>query len=364
VIFKEDWGKCKERFDAFWEGEIIDRCVISVTSPRNKPLDMGSENKEAKSLAEKWLDCDYRYNQAIHNFSQTFFGGEAFPNFQINLGPGVLAAFMGATFTLHEDTVWFSHPPLLSDWNSLLKVDFDVNSEMWKIAYEIADFFIKRANGEYMVCNTDLGGTLDIAASFRSTGQLLMDLYDYPEEIKAFRDKIDDVWLKCYGRIQELVNKYQDGSSDWYPTWCREKRSYAIQCDFAAMISPAQFEDFAQPSLIRQSEALDRVIYHWDGPGQISHLDHLLDIESINGIQWCPGDGQPGGCDERWYPLYKRIQEKGKKLIITYVDPAKIEKLLDNISPEGVFLSGVRCDTEDEARRLIKMVEKWSAKKS
>jgi hypothetical protein len=52
-------------------------------------------------------------------------------------------------------------------------------------------------------------------------------------------------------------------------------------------------------------------IYHWDGPGQIPHLGSLLDIKPLTAIQWTPGDGKPGACDECWFPFYRRIQEKG-----------------------------------------------------
>ena len=38
MIYKEDFEKVKERYEAFLEGEIIDRALISITAPRNKPL--------------------------------------------------------------------------------------------------------------------------------------------------------------------------------------------------------------------------------------------------------------------------------------------------------------------------------------
>lgn len=358
MIFKDDWEKCKERFDAFWSGDMLDRCCVSVTAPRTKPLVTGAENKSAGSLEEKWLDCAYRYEQAIYAFSHTFYGGEAFPNFQINLGPGVVAAFMGAPYALKEDTVWFGVEPVLNNWSSLPGLRFREDSEMWQAVVALARYYTERARGDFKVCNTDLGGTLDIAASLRGTEQLLIDLLDNRDEVLELCRIIDDIWLSCYDKVQRIINDHQEGSTDWYPTWCREKRSYAIQCDFSAMISPAAFVDFAMPSLIRQAKSLDRAIYHLDGPGQLPHLEHLLEIDAIDGIQWVPGQGQPGGCDERWFPYYRRIQEKGRKLIIMQVEPAKIGILLDAISPRGVLLADVRCRSEAEAMDLLKLVEK------
>ena len=36
--FKNDWEECKDRLDAFWEGEIVDRCCTGVVASRASPL--------------------------------------------------------------------------------------------------------------------------------------------------------------------------------------------------------------------------------------------------------------------------------------------------------------------------------------
>ena len=137
---------------------------------------------------------------------------------------------------------------------------------------------------------------------------------------------------------------------------------YTLQCDFSVMISPSQFEEFVKPTLVRQAKFLDKAIYHLDGPGQIPHLEQILDINEINAIEWVPlpksGIYMDTGSEE-WYPMYKRIQEKGKKLVLRGIDPNRIEKLLDNISPKGLFIS-TNCETEEDAKELIRKVEKWS----
>lgn len=32
--YKENWGKSKQRIEAFWKGEILDRCCVSVFAPK------------------------------------------------------------------------------------------------------------------------------------------------------------------------------------------------------------------------------------------------------------------------------------------------------------------------------------------
>lgn len=360
MLYKEDWDKCKDRFTAYWEGEILDRCCISVTAPRNKPMDSMNELRDARDLIEKWTNSEYRMERLLHNVSNTFYGGEAFPNEWVNLGPGVMAAFLGSSYGLADSTVWFDRDPMIKDWDKKPKFTYREDTELWNIYIGLLEKFLEASKDNFMVGVTDLGGNFDIAGSLRGTEVLLYDLLDSPDEVKKLIAQIDQLWFKYYDRIQTLISKYAEGSSAWMGLWCKD-RWYPLQCDFSAMISPKMFEEFVSPSLTREAAFLDKSIYHLDGPGELPHLDHILDIDRINGIQWQPGAGQPNMGDPKWYPVLKKIQAKGKNLVIDWIDPDQIEKLLQNISPKGVFIS-THCKTEDEAKDLIKAVEKWSRK--
>ena len=50
-----------------------------------------------------------------------------------------------------------------------------------------------------------------------------------------------------------------------------------------------------------------------DGIGQIPHLDSILAIDGIKGLQWQPGDGEPA--KQNWDHILARILDSGKKLI-------------------------------------------------
>ena len=55
-----------------------------------------------------------------------------------------------------------------------------------------------------------------------------------------------------------------------------------------------------------------------DGPGALVHLDSLLTIEELDGIQWVPGTGQ--GTTIRWLDVFRKIRDAGKLLQIVNVD--------------------------------------------
>jgi 5-methyltetrahydrofolate--homocysteine methyltransferase len=119
------------------------------------------------------------------------------------------------------------------------------------------------------------------------------------------------------------------------------------------MISPDDFARFVMPSLTRTSEFLEHSIFHLDGPGQIAHLDHILSLPRLDGIQWVPGSGNAPVWDEKWFPIYERIQSAGKCLVLH--DTGTVENTMNickNFSPKGLWLS-TRLETEDEADELL-----------
>ena len=105
-----------------------------------------------------------------------------------------------------------------------------------------------------------------------------------------------------------------------------------LQSDFSYMISPAMFERFVMPDLTACCNHLDHGFYHLDGKGEIPHLDMLLSIERLRGIQWIPGDGQPP--PHKWLPLLKRIRDGGK-LCQVFVSLEGARTIVRNLGGRG-----------------------------
>jgi hypothetical protein len=106
-----------------------------------------------------------------------------------------------------------------------------------------------------------------------------------------------------------------------------------LQCDFSAMIGPEMFGEFMVPVLDEMTRRLDYSMYHWDGPGAIPHLDHLLSIENLDIIQWTPGAGEPPTWDKVWWPLYHRCFDGGKKVDISASSIEQLAPLKKEFGP-------------------------------
>lgn len=66
----------------------------------------------------------------------------------------------------------------------------------------------------------------------------------------------------------------------------------------------------------------------------MNHLDQLLAIPNLRGIQWIPGAGQPE--PEEWLDVLKKIRNAGK-LCQLYVTRAGMQKIISSLGWQGFY---------------------------
>ena len=306
----KDWQRNERDWNAWWAGEI-NRAMVIIESIDPLPNGVFSSqltyfglNTPIELILDNW--------ETILN--HTHFLGDAIPRWWVNYGPGVMAGFLGARVSWTSDTTWF-HP--LENVNTLADIQLSYNPEnpWWKRVQQITRAAAKRWQDSVSIGMTDIGGNLDILASLRGTEKLLLDLTDEPEEVDRLVIEITHLWLRYYEELYNITAYPGRGYTCWEPIWSPE-RGYMLQSDFSYMISPRMFKRWVVPDITTICDHLEYGFYHLDGKGEIPHLDHLLAIERLRGIQWQPGDGQH--LADAWLPLLKRIRDS-KKLCQVYV---------------------------------------------
>lgn len=339
-----------KRYQAFWEHEAADRPILFITVPdKAAPW----EEQRPANLYDQWENPEARYDRLRFTLAHTGYYGEAMPQDWVNFGPGCLAAMMGSDYIFKADTVWFGEgATFIRDWSGAQNLSLLDGSAMYRMVMETTRLLTERSGGDYLTGISDLGGNLDVLASLRDTQDLLTDLIDAPEAVLRATEQIDEVWKVVYTKLRGMLKASgQHGHVTWLGPWC-DTTYYPLQCDFSAMISPDDFARFVMPSLRRISAFLDHSIYHLDGPGQIAHLDHLLSLPRLDGIQWVPGDGNAPVWDESWFPLYEKIQKAGKALVLHGMQNAgQVLMICKNFSARGLWMS-VMMDSREEAEAL------------
>jgi hypothetical protein len=125
--------------------------------------------------------------------------------------------------------------------------------------------------------------------------------------------------------------------------------------DFSAMISTELYLEFVHPITVQEVRPMTHNIYHLDGKGVARHLDHILEIKEINGIQWVQGMGDDMPIMQ-WVPLINKILAAGKSVVLD-LQLSELEDFISAVKPEGIFL----CIAADENIQpdIIKRLEKW-----
>ncbi len=353
MLYKEDWDKSKERLTALWENEIVDRCCVSVIAPKKgSQWKFGPMPDSQDELFRFYMDGERILERETKKFENMYFGGDGFPIVWTNFGTaGHAKYFKGSSFKFAKDTVWFK--PVIEDWEKDRLV-FDPEAEILKMEYETMRFLSEQGKGKFFVSMPDNCGVLDALAHLRGTDNLLFDLIEEADNVKASAAAIQEALKEASLKQFDIIRENNDNGSThgWMMTWSKG-RHMQLQVDFSVMISPEMYGEFAMPELEFMTEWLDNSIYHLDGQEQIRHLDKILSLKRLNMIQWTPVAGQPPTSD--FIPVLQRIQKAGKGLVLI---PKKneIEKLLTGLSSRGLILVVNDAEDEDEARAIVKRV--------
>lgn len=309
---QQRWERIKADASAWWRGEL-ERPLIQArlhgADPGRPEPDLPCY--EFTSFYDQSIPAEAIVDRWDYDLSATRYLGDAFPQVRPNFGPGVIAAFMGCPLENGEDTVWF-HALEDSDL-STLTLRVDENNPWYRRIVSLTKAAIDRWQGLVQIGMTDLGGNLDILASLRDTQPLLLDLFDKPEEVERLNQESHTCWWQCFEAFNRILQPANPGYSSWAEIYS-ESPHYILQCDFCFMLSPDMFQRFVRPELEQSAGRLSQSFYHLDGPGQLNHLDALLKIDSIQGIQWIPGAGQPE--IDQWPEVYRKIHQAGKLIQI------------------------------------------------
>lgn len=352
-----DWDRIERDWTAWWMHEL-DRPMVMIEqfippSPDYPGYDYWEElipyNFPLDTPVEEVID------HVTVQISSLRWYGDAWPRWWPNFGPGIIAAFLGAGVQAAPDTTWFE--PARQCDISELDPQYEANSLWWQRVKAVTNEASARWADQVCVGFTDLGGNLDILASLHTTQQLLYDVMDAPDEVARLVGRVSRLWLSYYELLYEIVKPVDRGTTPWARIWS-PGRTYMVQCDFSYMISPHMFERFVMPDLATCCEAMDHGFYHLDGKGQIPHLDMLLALESLAGIQWITGAGTPP--PEEWLPLLKRIRERGK-LCQLYVSPEGALQIVRELGGKGFALFIEQPMSAEEAADFLKVLTREDA---
>jgi len=354
--FKPDYEKSKERIEAFWLGELIDRPVVNFILQKPPTDCVPNPQSHHASPKDRWMDSQYQAELAFTSLSNQEFLGDTLPIAFPNLGPELFSVFYGCPIHFGDyGTSWTD--PVLQDWSEADKLQFDWQSPYLNKLHEMTDLFLEYGKDKFIVGMTDWHPGGDAVAAFRDPQNLAIDMLEHKSEVIRLLDRIEADYFEVYDIFYNKLKSAGNPCTSW-TALIHEGKYYIPSNDFSIMISKPMFDEVFLPGIIRECQFLDRSIYHLDGPGAIRHLDSLLSIPELNAIQFVPGSGNE--VFERWIPLYQKIQKAGKGIqVICSLD--EIDRVTETLDPHGVFLTVSGVPDREAGLDLVKRLEKWAA---
>ncbi len=357
IHFPENrWNAIRQAYRAWWDG-TLDRPLIAVTLggfdpdrpepalPRYNFLSRYAFETPAEAVIDR-LDYDLKRKRFL---------GDAFPEVWINFGPGVAATFLGASLRNGENTVWYQPREVREIVDLPLRLD-PTNGWFRRIG-ELKQVAMETWKGDVQVGMTDLGGILDLVSTFRPGENLLLDLYDHPEAVLQRSREAHAAFWEAFHAYEKILAIANPGYTCW-TTIFSETPYYMLQCDFAYMIGPDMFDRFVLPELRESCRKLDHPFFHLDGPGMLPHLNSLLSIPELKGVQWVPGAGAPD--ISQWPEVYRKIHAAGKRIQVSiHQSPAGlgiVDILADQLGDVSglLVIGGLPREQEAEARALLR----------
>ena len=351
----ERWDKIRQDARQWWAGEL-ERPLIQAEVVGAEPAtpEPKRENVSSADLYDASIPAEEIVESWDWDLSGRKFLGDAFPNLHPNLGPGAAAALMGARPEVRPETVWF-HPPAPTACEDL-HLHYDPDSPLARRLKDLYRAAVDRWAGGVQIAMTDLGGNLDVVSTFLPGEELVMDLYDCPDEVRRVTWEAHKAWHEIFDDLNRVLRPANPGYTAWAPIFS-ETPYYILQCDFCYMIGPEMFDRFVKPELAATCKRLGNSFYHLDGVGQLPHLDSLLEIDELGGVQWVHGEGQPPIWE--WPEVHRKIHAAGKRIqfFAWGVDGARrcIDAIAEQIgTARGICaIVTVPAEQEDDALRML-----------
>jgi hypothetical protein len=328
--WKQNWHDSKRRYLDWWKGKGL---VISMWEHLRKdgvPHEPVTPPSLPKDIIQYWFDPDWRAEHIHYQLSKSSFNADILPVANTHLGPGSLAAILGAELEGGEDTIWIKHKENFGD-----EIVFDEESRWWQLHLDLLKACRKYSKGKYFIGCPDLTEGLDTLAGLKGTQAVLTDILLRPDVLEAQLQKINDIYFRVFDIIYDIIREDDEMAFCYFSIWGPGKVT-KLQCDISVMISEDDFRRFALPYLREQCQKIEYTMYHLDGVDAIRHLDAILEIEELNAVQWTPGEGKPQGGDQCWYDLYQKILAGGKSVMPCWVELNQLKPLLDNLGAEGL----------------------------
>ena len=266
-----------------------------------------------------------------------------------------LEAMLGSPVQVGNESIWAEEGGF--DYAELNKLDLSKDNPWCRKYLEFVAGLQDHYKNRFPVGQPILRGVSDMIASLRGTSQMILDLYDRPEDFQHLARICSDLLIELVQEQQSLTGPFLGGYEvEQLSLWAPD-RIIRIQEDASALFSPSLYIQYLHEEDQRQASAFPYSVIHLHS-SSLFLLNHILDIESLNCIQINKDVGGPE--IQRMLPFFKMVKKLGKRLLIRgKLDGEDLLLLKRELSPNGLYLQIV-IESPAEAIPFREFFQPWA----
>ena len=264
-----------------------------------------------------------------------------------------LEAMLGSDVQIGNEAIWAQEGGF--DYADVKKLDFSEDNP-WRRKYlEFVALLNNHFGDRCPVGQPILRGVSDMIAALRGASQMVLDLYDGPEEFRRLAGRCTDLSSGLW-RISKASRDHLRGGTRWSSSalWAPD-RVIRMQEDGSAFFSPGlyvkhlQKEDERRPPFPLQRDPSPFLVPF---PAPSFWRSIRLKCIQIN--------KDVGGSEiAEMVPFFKRVQDRGKSLLIRgKLDHEDLGLLRKRALTDGLYLQIV-VESPDETKRFREFFQPW-----
>ena len=199
---EEPLEKIVQRFDAWYNGEILDRPPVTVLHVERPDAPPPLVKKHA-SQKEASLDAEFRVRRFEHNLSRRLFIGDTFPLFNEGHGSDTAATPFGCQLEFNDTSSWAVHT--IEDVREVLNIRPDYENEYWSSIRKMTDLSVQASNGRWITGYPYPAGPADDLVSLCGPETMCLATMDDPEGVRLACEHIASFFPRMFDDIYDRI---------------------------------------------------------------------------------------------------------------------------------------------------------------
>ncbi|MCK5249963.1 MAG: hypothetical protein KAJ98_08365 [Spirochaetaceae bacterium] len=260
--------------------------------------------------------------------------------------PWLEAALGCSLFVNHSSGSIYSEPPSSFGTDST-EIQFDIQNPWITLMGKMLKGLEARSDGKWPIGTTRMRGISDLLSALYGGADWIIAMMEDPEPMNRLCSMLTDFWLETARYQTDRIHVFHGGIGSFYYYLWAPRHTVWCQEDATALLSPALYDRFIEPSLRRIVESLEGAIMHQHSTGFVPTDSYLT--MGFHALELHIDEGGPSA--EELFDRYKRILGSKPLIIWGDIPERDLDWIFTRLPHQGLAVITV-VNNPDEAKSL------------